>query len=1056
MQRIKYLKLFISIVFVMILKGDISNAQESINFKNITINQGLSQGTVQAIEQDSKGRIWIGTNDGLNVYNGYEFKVYGQKKDPKKGIANSYIIDIKEDKKGNLWVATIGGVSKINTETDSIKNYYNSKDNGNLSDSSVYDILINKDGKVLIATANGVDIYDEKNDKFKPAIKNLNELKSKHIYDITEDDSGNYWIGTKKGLYKFDKKYETVEQFLTKDTGGKDLTVYKVYFDGDKNLWVGTRNENLYKIDTKTNKIKEYNPPEGIDKNSSIRDILQDKNKELWIATDSGLVKYDKLKDKFRVYQKGKYDVNGLTDNLIFCIMEDKSGLLWLGTYSGISIFDSKTNINYYKHDPNPEDKTSISDNMVSGIYKDKDGVLWVGTNSEGVTVLNREKETTYYIKRKDGLSSNKVYDIKGKGDLIVISTDDGLNVINKKEKTLKVYNKDTGLKNSNIRSVLIDDNNKVWLGTTEGVVILNISTGEIEDMSSLSSKYNIEDKLNGCIYKDSDGIYWIGYFLDGGLLKFDPKTQKTKLYRMRENDSNSISNNSVRVINEDKQGNLWIGTNYGLNKFNPKTEKFEVYTMEDGLPNNTIYGIVIDKSDHIWVSTNYGLSKFDYKKNEFTNFDIVDGLQGREFNGKSFNISDDGEIFFGGTNGLNSFRCEELKKKKYYIDLSIGDIYVNEKRYNSIEDVNFKFNENNISIEMFLPYYKNMRDTKYYYKIEGVDKDFKDVKSNKLNLVNLNPGKYTLKLKAINNNVAESKEKTIEFSIKPPIWKSKIAMVIYGVICIFAILYYDSKVKLLDSMVNKRTKALTKEIEKNENLFNKVLSLEKKKNSYFVNLSHELRTPLNVISSTEQLISIMLDKKGLSKDNLKYHMSVINKNAERLLELITNLMDIEKIEYGKYKINKTKQDIVEVIENEALRLKNHVECKGIELIIDPEIEEKIVSFDKIEIKRCIENLISNAVKYTPEGGTIELGIKDHINEVEIYVKDNGIGIDEEHKKIIFDRFRQVVDANEEIQNSSGLGLTITKEIVNLHGGEIYIESEFGKGSKFIIILPIE
>ncbi|WGX75593.1 ATP-binding protein [Paraclostridium bifermentans] len=736
--------------------------------------------------------------------------------------------------------------------------------------------------------------------------------------------------------------------------------------------------------------------------------------------------------------------------------MEDKSGLLWLGTYSGISIFDSKTNINYYKHDPNPEDKTSISDNMVSGIYKDNDGVLWVGTNSEGVTVLNREKEKTYYIKRKDGLSSNKVYDIKGKGDLIVISTDDGLNVINKKEKTLKVYNKDNGLKNSNVRSVLIDDDDKVWLGTTEGVVILNIGTGEIIDMSSLSSKYNVEDKLNGCIYKDSNGIYWIGYFLDGGLLKFNPKTQKTKLYRMIEKNSHSISNNSVRVINEDKQGNLWIGTNYGLNKFNPKTEKFEVYTMEDGLPNNTIYGIVIDKSDHIWASTNYGLSKFDYKKNEFTNFDIVDGLQGREFNGKSFHISDDGEIFFGGTNGLNSFRCEELKKKKYYIDLSIGDIYVNEKRYNSIEDVNFKFSENNISIEMFLPYYKNMRDTKYYYKIEGVDKDFKDVKGNKLNLVNLNPGHYTLKLKAVNNNVAESSEKTIEFNIKPPIWKSKTAMVIYCVICILAILYYDSKVKLLDSMVNKRTKALTKEIEKNEKLFNKVLSLEKKKNSYFVNLSHELRTPLNVISSTEQLISIMIDKKGLSKDNLKYHMSVINKNAERLLELITNLMDIEKIEYGKYKINKTKQDIVEVIENEALRLKNHVECKGIELIIDPEIEEKTVSFDKIEIKRCIENLISNAVKYTPEGGTIELGIKDHINEVEIYVKDNGIGIDEEHKKIIFDRFRQVVDANEEIQNSSGLGLTITKEIVNLHGGEIYIESEFGKGSKFIIILPIE
>lgn len=1054
MQKIRYLKLFILIVLILIFKTNVSNAQESINFKNITINQGLSQGTVEAMEQDSKGRIWIGTNDGLNVYNGYEFKVYGQKKDPQKGIANSYIIDIKEDKKGNLWVATIGGVSKINTETDTIKNYYNSKDTGNLSDNSIYNILVNKEGKVLITTAKGIDLYDEKRDEFKPAIKNIKDFKSQHVYDIKEDDHGNYWIGTKKGVYKLEKDSGKIEEFLTKGTYGKDLAAYKLYIDKDENLWIGTKDENLYKLNLKNKKIKDYEAPKGIDKKAEIRDILQDRNKELWLATDSGLVKYDKLKDEFRVYQKGKYDINGLTDNLIFCIIEDKTGLLWLGTYSGISIFDSKTNMNYYKHDPNTENKTSISDNMVSGVYKDKDGLVWVGTNTEGVTVLNREKEISKYIKVENGLSSNKVYDIKGKGDLIVISTDDGVNVINKKENTLKVYKKENGLKHTNVRSVFIDDNNEIWLGTTEGIEILNLDTGEIKDLSNLDSKYNIEDKLNGCIYKDRKGFYWIGYFIDGGLLKFDPKTQETKLYRMKEKGANSISNNSVWAINEDKEGNLWIGTNYGLNKFNPKTEKFEVYTVEDGLPNNTIYGIIIDELNHIWVSTNYGLSKFEYEKNEFTNFDIVDGLQGREFNGKSFHMSYDGEIFFGGTNGLNSFRCEELKKKKFYIDLSIEDIYVNEKKYKNIENMSFEYNDNNITIEMFLPYYKNIRDTKYYYKIEGIDNEFKDAKSNKLNLVNLNPGKYTLKLKAINNNVAESNEKIINFKINPPIWKSKIAVIIYIIITIVAILYYNSKVKILDAMVNKRTKALTNEIEKNEKLFSKVLNLEKKKNSYFVNLSHELRTPLNVISSTEQLISTTINKKDVSKESLKYHMNVINKNTERLLELITNLMDIEKIEYGKYKINKTKQDIVEVIENEALRLKNHVECKGIEFIIDPEIEEKIVYFDKKEIKRCIENLISNAVKYTPEGGTIEVGIKDHGDKVEIYVKDNGIGIDEENKRIIFDRFRQVVDANEAIQNSSGLGLTITKDIVNLHGGEIYIESELGKGSKFIIVLP--
>ena len=1050
---IKNICVLVSIIFL--INSRVCSAQESINFRNITINNGLSQGTIQAIEQDSKGRIWIGTNDGLNVYNGYEFKVYLQGKDSKKSIANNFIIDLKEDTKGNLWIITTGGISKLNLETDNIKNYYSTKDNGNLSDSGIYDILINKEGKILISTAKGIDVYDENLDEFRLYKDITNKLDCKYVYDIEEDNIGNYWIGTKNGLYKFDKKLKICKPVLNKDTYKKELTVYKVYFDGDNYIWVGTRNENLYKISIKDCSIKEYNTPIEIDKNSSIRDILQDKNKNIWIATDSGLVKYNKFKDEFNVYKKGKFDRNGLTDNLIFCIMEDKSGLIWLGTYSGVSIFDPKTNINYYKHNLDNEDNISIADNMVSGIYKDNDGLVWVGTNTEGVTVLDREKNKTYYIKEKDGLTSNKVYDIKGNDNLIVISTDNGINLIDKKKKSFKTYNKKNGLEHSNVRSILIDNEN-LWLGTTEGVVILNTVTNKFVDISYISDKYKIEDRLNGCIYKDKSGTYWIGYFLDGGLLKLDSKNKSTKLYRMNKNNNKSISNNSIRTINEDSRGNLWIGTNNGLNKFNPKTEEFEVYTKEDGLPNNTIYGIVIDKKDHIWVSTNYGLSKFDYKKNEFTNFDIVDGLQGREFNGKSFHMSYDGEIFFGGTEGLNSFRCEDLKKTKKQVDLSIGDIYVNDKKYNNIENINFKNNENNISIEMFLPYYKNIRDIKYFYKIEGIDSDFKDIKSNKLNLVNLNPGKYKLKLKATNNSIVETNEKTIEFSIKPPIWKSKLAIIIYGFLAILAFLYYDIKIKLLDALVNGRTQELKSEIEKNKELFDKILSLEKKKNNYFINLSHELRTPLNVISSTEQLVTIMTRKDILSKEKLKYHMNIIKKNVDRLLELINNLMDIEKIEHGKYSINKTKQDIVSVIEDEALRLKNHIECNGVNLIIDPEIEEKIVNFDILEIKRCIENLISNAVKYTSRGGTIEIGIKDCINKVEIYVKDDGIGIDEEYKKIIFDRFRQVVDANEEIQNSSGLGLTITKEIVNLHGGEIYVESEIGKGSKFTIVLPIE
>lgn len=1050
-----YLKIFIVVSLFLSCSTGISNAQESINFKNITIDDGLSQGTVQVIKQDSKGRIWIGTNDGLNMYNGYEFKIYTQKKDKEKGIVNNYILDVEEDKEGNIWVATIGGVSKINTETESISNYYNSKNCGNLSNNNIYTILSSQSGDIILGTSNGMDIYDKNKDEFKRYNIDTSKFKSERIYALEEDKNNNMWIGTKKGIYKLDKDTGETKQFLSDDSSEENLHIYKIYFDENDNVWVGAKSSDLYKIDTKTNELKKYPLPyEG--KVLSVRDIIQDDGKNLWITTDEGLIKYNMDKNRFKTYQGGEYETNGLADNDLYCIMKDNTGLLWLGTYSGISIFDPINNIKYYKHDKETKDKVSISENMVSGVYKDNEGLLWIGTKSTGVNIFDREKDKITYLTTEDGLSCNNIYDIKGKGDLIVVSTDDGVNIINKKYKTIKKYDKSNGLEKSNVRSILIDDNDYVWLGTTEGIVILNMKTGEIKDFSSVEDKFDTKDKFNGCIYKDKKGIYWIGYLLDGGLLKFDPKNNTSKLYKMEGSDENSISNNSIRCIAEDKNGDLWVGTNYGLNKFNPETEKFQRYMVEDGLPNNNIYGVVIDKNNHVWVSTNYGISRINTIENEFTNFGIVDGLQGKAFNGKSFHISYDDEIFFGGINGLNSFRCDDLEKKKYYINLEIQDIYVNENKYKSIENLKFKYYENNINIEMFLPYYNNVKGTKYYYKLDDIDKEFKEIKGNKLSLVNLSPGKYTIRLKALNSNVAISQEEVINFTINPPFWISKTALVIYTAMIILFILYYKSKVKLLDTMVNKRTKALVNEIEINEKLFKKVLKLEKNKNSYFVNLSHELRTPLNVISSTEQLITKVLDKKVISNESLAYHMSVIKKNTERLLELITNLMDIEKIEHGKYKINKVKQDIVEVIENEALRLKNYVECNGIEIIIDPEVEEKIVSFDKNEIKRCIENLISNAVKFTPEGGTIEVVIKDLDNKVMISVEDNGIGINEENQKIIFDRFRQVVGANEEIQNSSGLGLTITRDIVTLHGGEIYLESKIGKGSKFIIVLPID
>ena len=299
--------------------------------------------------------------------------------------------------------------------------------------------------------------------------------------------------------------------------------------------------------------------------------------------------------------------------------------------------------------------------------------------------------------------------------------------------------------------------------------------------------------------------------------------------------------------------------------------------------------------------------------------------------------------------------------------------------------------------------------------------------------------------------------EYKVNFTIKPPIWKSKCFILLYIIMIIMLIFYNSTKVKRLDNLVAMRTQALSYEMETNKKLFDKIIEVERNKNNYFINLSHELRTPLNVISSVEQLITnLNKSPNGIPRDKIDEYMIVMNKNIKRLLNLINNIIDTTKIENGKYKINIQEEDIVYLVEETALSLKDAIESTGLNLIIDTNTEEKMIRCDKNEIERCIINLLSNASKFTPTGGEIKVDIQDLDEKVKITVEDNGIGIEEKYHKSIFDRFNQIVDEQTEVKGGSGLGLTITKHIIDMHNGEIYVESEINKGTKFTIILPVD
>ena len=1056
-KKINIILILVCIFSCLKISTSYANIRESFNFKNITIEDGLSQSTVETIYQDSKGYIWIGTNDGLDRYNGYEFKHYKHDKYDKNSIANNYIVDIIEDKNGYIWVSTIGGLSRINPDKDEIKNYYSKEDSGNLSNSNLWQILCTKDNRLIASTIDGLNVYDKNKDKFTRILYKEGELPSQYIYSLEEDINGHIWVGTDNGLVELDKDLNIVKSY---QDAIEDSDVYNVYDDSKGNIWVCTLDNGLFKINLDDKSVENYknnNSKRSIPSNN-VRDIISDSEGKLWIATDKGLCTFDYEREEFITYNKKLYQSNSLIDDEIFCLLKDSSGLIWIGTYSGISRFNPNSNFTHFKLDPYEDN--SISGNVIHGIYEDDDKTLWIGTNESGVNIINGES-IKHLNKENSNLVSDLIEDITGFKNYIFIGTNEGLSVLVKNDKTVKNYTitnyttKD-GLPSNKIRSLFIDSKGYLWIGTNKGLAILDINNNKIIDITYILDEMGVSDKFIRAVYEDSKGNYYIGCFLEGGLIKINPNTKEYKIYKNIENDDSSISNNSIRYINEDLYGNILVGTSHGINILNLSTDKFNHYTEKDGLINNTIYGILVDKNNGIWMSTNAGISKLSTEDDTFKNFTITDGLQSNEFNGRACFKSKDGNMYFGGINGFNVFNSQDIELSTFEPKVIFDNFEINGTNKKDISNIKFKSNENNIKINFFTNDYKNTKTTQYYYKLEGLENEWNMTNSNSLVFANLGSGDYTLKIKTITQHGVMSDESSVHFTINPPIWRSNYAICIYLILIIISILRYMHKVNTLDRLVNERTNKLRKEMEKNEQLFKKVLSLEQNKNNYFVNLSHELRTPLNVLSSINQLIKEFTKKDNfITPEKLSYYMGIMDRNCSRLLSLINNLIDHTKIENNSYIINKKDEDIVYLVEETVLDMKDYIEEKGLELIFDTDVEEKVIRCDKVDIERCIINLVGNAVKFTPEGGLIEVLLQDLDDKVKIIVKDNGIGISEENQKIIFDRFNQVVDESSEQKGGSGLGLTITKQLITLHNGEIYVESEVGVGSEFIIILPV-
>lgn len=1077
MNKIKTKIIVILIISIFILNNGSLAVENYMNF--IPLEEDISQNVVKTILQDENGFMWFGSNDGLIKYDGYQTKKYRQMPFAENTLLDNYIIDLEEDSSGNIWIATSKGLTKLNPKKEIFTKYETNISSLNkINSKKISVILEDKNKNLWVGTSDkGLNKYNESKDQF---INYEVDLTSQNITSMFEDNMGYLWIGTENGVNRLNTKTSKIDSYIHKGY----ITSICQDFYGD--IWIGTKEDGLSKIDLKTNKITQY-LKEEVDSYSigsnNITSIIEDKNGTLWIGTrQGGLVKYDREKEHFVKRLSDTRDLANNKQKNILTLYQDESGLIWVGMeYGGVSKFNPLASFQNYKSVANFEN--TMNDNNVLSIYKDREGYIWAGTKNGGVNKLDLEKRTIKYyendINDKNSISSNTVNHImEDHNGFVWFGTDIGLSILDKKTEKIRryAYSNEGEDGNNIINYIFEDSNNDIWIGAEEGLSIYERDSDELIHINKKDS--GLSGKNITTIFEDSNKDIWIGTFNDG-LNKYNRETGKITAYKNNPQDEKTISNDQIKIIVEDNQGNLWIGTSNGLNKFDNKTEEFEVFTENNQLKSNFISSMLIH-DNYLWISSNEGISKFDIESEKVTkSYSVIDGLQGSYFNSGSSYKSEDGQLLFGGTEGFNTIYPEREKERLFTPDIVLSYFKANE----NIIDVTDKkelilpYNENKLYFEFGVIDYKKPSNNNHYFKLEGYDKTWRNVKNMNYGFYDsLPPGNYTLHIKGVNSEgVWATEELELKITVKPPIWKTKGAYITYILAIILLLFLVLNYVKLLEKMVNERTNELnttnnkllkqieqrkkTEEIlkttiEENERLFSEKMQVENLRNDFFINLSHELRTPLNIIISTIQLSEMYL-KEDIKKDivpKVTTHLKTIRKNCYRLLKTVNNIIDVAKIESNQYEINKKLINIVYLIEDVVESTINYAKDKNIEVVFDTQTEEEIVKCDPVEIERVILNIMSNAIKYSKNRGNVWVNIYKKDRNVEVIIKDDGIGIPENKQNVIFEKF---IKADETRKLGSGIGLNLSKLLIDLHDGELDFNSKEGEGSEFIIKLPI-
>ncbi|MFD2163990.1 two-component regulator propeller domain-containing protein [Paradesertivirga mongoliensis] len=1037
----KYFFVSFSLIVALYFK---SSAVDYPRFEYLGIEHGLSNNAVTSIYQDKFGFMWFGTYDGLNRFDGYNFKVFRNTINDSTSLSNDRVVTIHDDRSNNLWVGTKNGVSiynRINSKFSSLSFTFR-KERRRLTN-PINDIKSDRGGNILIGSAGeGLVFYTwSKKEASKVPLRVGKKLEyGYHVQSIDIDHSNRVWLFIQnKGICRFD--YKTKSVYIV-NTGIKTGICMETDLSG--NIWVGNEN-GLYRYGVESRKFESIDVPNSSDM-GLIHGLTFDKSGELWICTDAnGLTVLNTTTFAAQHIYTNK-NKGSLTSLAVSTMFEDKDGRKWLGTLrGGINLIDQKKDrFSTIAH--NPFDKNSIINDFILSFCEDDNGKLWIGTDGAGLSYWDRNKNvfSHYYHDSKNpaSLTSNNIARIikDYKGDIWIATYGGGINKFNKARKSFEYYpcfNPDLKFHERYSWTLFEDRNKNLWAGNCAdgGLYIFNRQRNKFELFDN-----NLKNVIT--LTADKSGQLWAGTFYS--LFKIDTIHKRHDVYPIGQ---------AVRAIYEDRKGDFWVGTEGGgLLLFNRKNGSSTNITRQHGLAGNSVLNILEDKQQNLWISTFTGLSKLSANRKNIRNYYGSDGLQSNQFNYNAALKLSSGEFLFGGIKGFNIFYPKDIRPINRNPEIFITGLRINNLPYEADGSSNRKKSVYELT-EIVIPYDKAVLSVDfaaleysapdkiaYTYYLEGWDKSWNTAgKSRIANYSRLREGTYLLKIKSTNTEgVWASNERVLKIKILAPWWRSWWAYCFYVALFVGILYCY--------SLYQRRQERLKYQIELANIKVEQEHELNERKLSFFTNISHEFRTPLTLIINP--IKEFLNDKNGQidPKD-----LIVVYRNARRLLSLVDQLLHFRKSDTDDLKVSKV--NLVTFCREVYLCFIQQAKIKDLNFdFISPEDEIEIYA-DKEKLEIALFNLISNAFKYTPSGGKITLTLFDLDSEVELLVKDTGMGISEDVGAKLFDVFYQGREKDRSGKAGFGIGLHLVKKFIEGNAGRVSYTSKKGVGTEFKINL---